>query len=454
MKKLLILVVVLYAFKINAQDYRISFVGSGGSTLVTSVQVENLTQSTNLTINGSDVLHLMGVITGVETVNNDEASNIYTYPNPMKDYSRIQFFLTEPNQTIITLYDLSGRVIVQTSDLLSKGKHTYRIQGIEEGMYVISVSSGRFAFSGRLMSSGSHIHNAKIAYENTDNETVSKEKQSDSKGTNAETIMQYTTGDRLKFTGTSGIYTTIVTDIPLSDKTITFNFISCTDFDNYNYPVVQIGTQMWMAENLKTTHYADGTAIPLVTGGANWSALTVTSKAYCWNNDDLNNRNTYGALYTWAAAMNGAASSPHTPSGVQGACPTGWNIPSSADWYMLENYLVLNGYNFDGTTVAPNRIGKALATTSGWLFSNLNSGSVGNTDYPTKRNATGFSALPGGMRFSAGSFLLVGKHAYWWTATEYDATDAYNRFTNSDYVHLANNNYSKVSGYSVRCVKY
>lgn len=454
MKKLLILVVILYALRINAQDYHISFAGSGGSTVVTSVKVENLTQSTNLTINGSDVLHLKGVITGVETVKNEETGKIYIYPNPMKDYSRIQFVLPETNQTIITLYDLSGRVIVQTRDLLPKGKHSYRIQGVEEGMYFISISSGRSYFSGSLISSGSHILNAKIAYENAENETVSKEKQSDSKGTNAETIMQYTTGDRLKFTGTSGIYTTIVMDIPLSDKTITFNFISCTDFDNYNYPVVQIGTQMWMAENLKTTHYADGTSIPLVTGGANWSALTVLSKAYCWNNDDLLNKDTYGALYTWAAAMNGAASSTHMPSGVQGVCPTGWNLPSSADWLKLEEYLVLNGYNFDGTTIAPNRIGKALATASGWVVSNMYLGSIGNTNYPSIRNATGFSALPGGMRFSVGSFLLVGKHAYWWTATEYDATNAYERFTNSDYVHLAIDNYSKVSGYSVRCVKY
>jgi uncharacterized protein (TIGR02145 family) len=454
MKKLLLLVVVLYALRINAQDYHISFVGSGGSTVVTSVKVENLNQGTNLTINGSDVLHLMALVTEAETIVDDETGKIYIYPNPMKDYSRIQFVLPEPNQTIITLYDLSGREIVQTGDLLSKGKQTYRIQGIEEGIYFIRISSGKSSFNGRLVNSGSKNCNAKIAYENTEELTVSKDKPGDSKGTYAETIMQYNTGDRLKFTGTSGIYTTIMTDIPLSDKTVTFNFILCADFDNYNYPVVQIGTQMWMAENLKTTHYSDGTAIDLVTGALNWSALTVSSKAYCWNNDDLINKDTYGALYTWAAAMNGSASSTHTPSGIQGACPTGWNLPSSGDWYMLENYLVANSYNFDGTTVAPNRIGKALATATGWLYSNINNGSIGNNDYPAKKNATGFSALPGGKRFSGGSFLLTGKHAYWWAATEYDATDANNRYTNSDYVHLANDNFSKASGYSVRCVKY
>jgi uncharacterized protein (TIGR02145 family) len=152
--------------------------------------------------------------------------------------------------------------------------------------------------------------------------------------------------------------------------------------------------------------------------------------------------------------MNGAGSSTHMPSGVQGACPTGWNVPSSADWYTLEDYLVLNGFNFDGSTIAPNRLGKALATAAGWDFSGMYLGSIGNTNYPAIRNASGFSALPGGMRFSGGSFLPVGRYAYWWAATEYDATNAYNRYTNSDYVHLANSNYSKASGYSVRCVKY
>jgi uncharacterized protein (TIGR02145 family) len=226
-----------------------------------------------------------------------------------------------------------------------------------------------------------------------------------------------------------------------------------TDFDGNVYKTVKIGNQTWMAENLRSTHYADGTDIPLVTGESNWSALTVLSKACCWNNDDIINKDTYGALYTWAAAMNGAASSTHMPSGVQGVCPTGWQLPSDADWYAFENYLVLNGYNFDGTTEAPNRLGKAITTDTGWYYYS-DIGSIGNTDFPAKRNTSGFSALPGGKRFSSGSFLTVGKHTYWWTATEYDENNAYNRYLMFTYVHLANDNSSKASGYSVRCVKY
>ncbi len=97
-----------------------------------------------------------------------------------------------------------------------------------------------------------------------------KEVKSESKGTQATVDMAYSTGDRLKYTGVSGIYSTVKTDIPTGDKTINFNFIACTDGDNNNYPVVEIGTQVWMAENLKTTKYNDGTGIPMITNNNEW----------------------------------------------------------------------------------------------------------------------------------------------------------------------------------------
>ena len=91
-------------------------------------------------------------------------------------------------------------------------------------------------------------------------------------------------------------------------KPTTGSSTTVTDYDGNVYNTVTIGSQVWMKENLKTTHYANGgTAIPLVTGNSNWDTLTATSKAYCYYNDDsATNASTYGALYTWAAAMNGS----------------------------------------------------------------------------------------------------------------------------------------------------
>ena len=103
------------------------------------------------------------------------------------------------------------------------------------------------------------------------------------------------------------------------------------DYDGNEYQIVQIGDQEWMAENLKVTHYADGTTIPLVEGTVEWTELDTDGKAYCWYENNTSLKDTYGALYTWPAAMKGAVN-----SGVQGVCPDGWHMPSEAEWKVLE----------------------------------------------------------------------------------------------------------------------
>jgi uncharacterized protein (TIGR02145 family) len=172
------------------------------------------------------------------------------------------------------------------------------------------------------------------------------------------------------------------------------------DIDGNVYNTVTIGTQTWMKENLKTTHYANGTAIPLITGNSNWEALTDTSKAYCWyDNDSATNANTYGALYTWSAAMNGAASSSSSPSSIQGVCPTGWHLPSDDEWTTLTDYL-------GGEAVAGGKL-KETGTTH---WQSPNEGAT---------NESGFTALPGGYRyFIPDTFYYIGNYGYWWSSTE------------------------------------
>ncbi len=130
---------------------------------------------------------------------------------------------------------------------------------------------------------------------------------------------------------------------------------SVSDYEGNEYGVVQIGNQIWMTENLKTTHYADGIAIPLVTYNTAWANLgdNNTDDAYCYYNNSQ-----YGALYIWAAAMNGAVSSTANPGGIQGACPDGWHLPSDAEWAELVNSISNDGHS--GTE------GTALKSTSGW----------------------------------------------------------------------------------------
>ena len=206
-----------------------------------------------------------------------------------------------------------------------------------------------------------------------------------------------------------------------------------TDIDGNVYNTVTIGTQVWMKENLKTTQYDDSTAIPLVTGDSNWDALTATDKAYCWYDDDsATNANTYGALYTWSAAMNGADSSSSSPSGIQDVCPTGWHLPSDDEWTTLTDYL-------GGTDVA----GGKLKETSTTHWQSPNTGAT---------NESGFTALPGGNRGSDGTSRYIGSSVYWWSSTEANSSYAWSRSLHygGGYVDRIYGN--KQDGFYVRCI--
>ena len=115
------------------------------------------------------------------------------------------------------------------------------------------------------------------------------------------------------------------------DPEIESKLVTITDYDGNTYHTKEIGNQWWMVNNLKTTHYADGKEITLVESNTDWEALNAEDKAYCYyNNDENNEARTYGALYTWAAAMNAFPSSDNNPNEIQGVCPAGWHLPIGA----------------------------------------------------------------------------------------------------------------------------
>lgn len=211
-----------------------------------------------------------------------------------------------------------------------------------------------------------------------------------------------------------------------------------SDFDGNYYNTVAIGTQTWMAENLLVTHYQDGTNIPYVTDDAAWAALI--SPGYCWyNNDAAANKATYGALYNWYTIN------------TSKLCPIGWHAPSEYEWRTLENYLIANGYNYDGST-AGNNIAKSLAAITNWAYSN-GIGTPGATDYPAYRNKSGFTALPGGCRtFDIGTFSSISTSGYWWTSTQEFPTRADYRQLSSNLTGTFSNFTDLKMGFSVRCV--
>jgi uncharacterized protein (TIGR02145 family) len=191
-----------------------------------------------------------------------------------------------------------------------------------------------------------------------------------------------------------------------------------TDADGNAYKSVKIGTQVWMSKNLKTTKYNDGTDIPYVTDQTEWSKII--TPAYCWYaNYDVDNKATYGALYNFYTINTGKL------------CPSGWHVPSTYEWETLTVYLGDVMY-----------AGEALkeAGTAHWQEPN------------SATNTSGFTALPGGARYSTG-FNGLTWYGNWWSKTSFDSVSAYSWMMDYQHDWFSYSNLNKVTGASVRCIQ-
>jgi len=205
-----------------------------------------------------------------------------------------------------------------------------------------------------------------------------------------------------------------------------------TDYDGNIYQTIIIGTQCWMAEDLKVIHYPNGDPIPNVTDNTAWVDLADNNyaDAYCFYNND--NTTDYGAIYTYAAAI--ADNWQRDNSNDQGVCPDGWHLPTNAEWITLTDYL--GGINIAGGKM------KEVDTTH-W-----NSPNTGAT------NESGFSALPGGFREeSNGIFYNLGYYGIWGCATDFSSDQTYYRILDKDNVKAEDYGATKSCGFYVRCVK-
>ena len=199
-------------------------------------------------------------------------------------------------------------------------------------------------------------------------------------------------------------------------------FPKVSDVDGNVYPIVTIGKQVWMSENLKTTTYNDNISIPITSDNNSWSALT--TPAYCWyNNDEPKYKITFGALYNWYAVSSGKL------------CPSGWHVPSKDEWTSLSTYL-------GGDDIAGGKL-KESGTTH-WLSPNTSA-----------TNEIGFTALPGGQRTYTGGFDGNGAYCEWWSSTEYGIKIAWfiGIYNISGYLLSGSVGDDKKSGLSVRCVR-
>jgi uncharacterized protein (TIGR02145 family) len=200
-------------------------------------------------------------------------------------------------------------------------------------------------------------------------------------------------------------------------------------FNGYTYASIVLGNgQEWMAENLRTTTYANGDPIPNVTDANQWSDLT--TGAWVHYNNDNQFENPYGKLYNW-----------YTVADPRNVCPTGWHVPSNADWSTFSNYLDPNS---DGGINVPNTAGGKMksAGTQYWQSPNTNA-----------TNESGFSGLPGGVRRISEGFLDIGNFGSWWSTTEILTDEAYSRSLIYNAGSGTWGSGFKQYGKSVRCLK-
>ena len=201
-------------------------------------------------------------------------------------------------------------------------------------------------------------------------------------------------------------------------------FVSCgvTDIDGNFYWTVLIGDQLWMAENLKVTHYGNGDEILYVTNNDDW--LDTLYGTYCYYNNDINNKDIYGNLYNWYAIDD-----------ERGLAPSRWRVATNDDWWILIDYL-------GGSSVA----GGKMKETGIVHWDSPNTGAT---------NESGFTALPAGYRYYVdGDSYDIGTSSFFWSSTESDSWNAAGRRL---YAGSTNINYfrglPKIYGFPVRCVR-
>lgn len=193
-----------------------------------------------------------------------------------------------------------------------------------------------------------------------------------------------------------------------------------TDYDGNEYDTISIGTQVWMKQNLKVTHYNDGTPIPNVSDSTAWAGLTSGARCY-FNNDSVTFDSVYGALYNWYVATN------------PNICPSGWHISTNAEWLQVEIAL-------GGDAVAGGEMKEA--GTLHWLSPN-----TGAT------NNSGYTGLPGGLRDANSNYNYVSENGLWWTKSSYNTTLAWSTYLWYLNTGVDHNPTPKKMGLSIRCIK-
>jgi uncharacterized protein (TIGR02145 family) len=428
MKKLYSFILLSTIFvSLTAQDINISFQPAVSGTNIDSIWVTNQRTNEKVKLLGNESLTLTKVTSANDIpFTSDER---FIFPNPCNGYAEVSFATSLNQEVKVNVNNISGQLLSTKSQFLMPGQHRFKISFPENGIYNVSVLKGDGSINYKVVCLKPEESKCIIKYTGT-------EHRNQTKSVVVGKALNYVQGDILNCSAYSAKNNTIISDSPTASKSYSVEFYECKDADNNFYPIVKIGQQWWMAENLKTTKYKDGTSILNITSESGWYGLR-TSAAYCWLYDNIKYKSTHGALYNWNAVNTGKL------------CPAGWHVPSYYEWNTLTNYLINNGYGY-GDSGWDNDIAKALAAKTNWGYSD-SPGAPGND--PASNNSSGFSGLPCGHRDYKGEFYSNGKNGYWWSSTEYHPDEAWSQALRYNTRSFRQESENKRYGSSVRCLR-
>ena len=411
------------------------------------VSVTNLTKDWQETLTWPDTVLTMQNDAGIdESFVNGDFGLSQNNPNPFSGTTDVNLTVAEAGAVTLEIADVLGRIVATHHARTGIGTHQFRVSLSATGTYILTARQNGKTSSIKMVCNGVGNVN-RIEYIGAAATTTTAQSH-----IRRATSNPFSFGDQMEYVGFATINGTEeechhIKQEQNASETFVLPFsspcsgtLTVTDVDGNVYNTVMIGTQCWMKENLRTTHYADSTPIP-----AGESYTFTESYRYAPNNDSVN-VDAYGYLYNWTAVMNGEESSRANPSGVQGICPNGWHVPSDAEWTQLADYVSSRSeYTCGGDN---SSIAKALAAAEGWSEFGREC-RVGNDQ--SSNNATGFNAVPAGIYNS--EYIAFSEAAYFWSATANDLNTVFSRnLAHTTYLFLRDDQY-KGRGFSVRCLR-
>ncbi len=408
-----------------------------------SIVVKNLTKGNETRLYYPDTTLIIN-FSGIENISNfTKKINIKSYPNPFENSTLITFNIQNDNNVKVLISDIDGKIYFRNEIYLPAGIHNFKFDAPESGIFILNILTSEESHSVKLVNISNNSKSKSLNFEKIESEFLLR---------NTSEIFEnfpYNLGDNLKITAYSSLGNSTYYSSPTGDYVYVFDIGEeipvceetplIKDIDGNYYLTVQIGSQCWMQQNLKTTKFRNGDPIPYVYDPHIWEELT--SPAFVWYENNIFWKDLYGGLYNF-----------YTVEDSRGICPVGWHVPSEQEWQTL--------LNFAGGINAPTgnklkscrQIGSPLGGDCDtnehprWM-KDIYGGNYGTDDYY-------FSALPGGAFNYFGKFIDLGASIFLWTSNEawdpdYGTGIKINYYDYATEIILPD----KKNGSSIRCIK-